>query len=412
MLIDRTSTGLHRRLALLPVGVLVLALLSACTLNNLPTGRAPANPAADQGLPQAQAQAPTQAQAQPTAPPGEGLAGQPEATRPGFTAPWQIPAEQQAVVKIVEQVRPAVVTVVNRLADQPGFGGEARGSGVIIDRDGHIVTNYHVIEGAGPDSLQVIFDNGDSAPAALVGGDTISDLAVLKVDGSMPAYAELGDSSQTRVGETVIAIGSALGDFRNTVTVGVISGLNRTLTRPDGVDMENMIQTDAAINHGNSGGPLVNLMGRVIGINTAVVRGSGVAGDVAEGLGFAIPVDTVRAISAELIRSGRVARPFLGVQSRPVNRLVSSYYDLRGPDGQLLTAGVLVERVVAGSAAEKAGLAPGDVILKINEFQLDEEHPLVNVLTRFRPGDKVRLTVVRDGKILQMEATLGTRPEQ
>jgi S1-C subfamily serine protease len=123
-------------------------------------------------------------------------------------------------------------------------------------------------------------------------------------------------------------------------------------------------------------------------------------------------VDTVRAISAELIRSGRVARPFLGVQSRPVNRLVSSYYDLRGPDGQLLTAGVLVERVVAGSAAEKAGLAPGDVILKINEFQLDEEHPLVNVLTRFRPGDKVRLTVVRDGKILQMEATLGTRPEQ
>jgi 2-alkenal reductase len=311
----------------------------------------------------------------------------------------------------VEQVRPAVVTVVNRLESQMGFGGEARGSGVIVDRDGHILTNYHVIEGAGSNSLEVIFDNGDSVPATLIGGDAISDLAVLKVDRRVPAFAKLGDSSLLRVGETVIAIGSALGDFRNTVTVGVVSGLNRTLTRPDGIVMENMVQTDAAINHGNSGGPLVNLSGEVIGINTAVVRG-GATGDVAEGLGFAIPVDTVKTISAELIKNGRVTRPFLGVQSRPMNRLIASYYELRGPDGNLLTTGVLVERVVEGSAAHRAGLRPGDVILKINEFALDEQHPLINVLTRFKPGDTVRLSVVRDGRLLELTATLGTRPEQ
>jgi len=146
------------------------------------------------------------------------------------------------------------------------------------------------------------------------------------VDARVPGFADLGDSSKLKVGETVIAIGSALGDFENTVTVGVVSGLNRTLQRDDGTNMENMIQTDAAINHGNSGGPLLNLSGQVIGINTAVVRNTGTTtgGDVAEGLGFAIPVDTARTVSSQLINNGKVARPYLGVSTQAVSKALSS----------------------------------------------------------------------------------------
>ena len=213
-------------------------------------------------------------------------------------APWQVPAEQQAVVKVVEQVGSAVVTVVNKLDSSQGFSGEARGSGVIIDPSGHIITNNHVVQGAAADGLSVIFSDGTNSPATLVGSDSISDLAVLKVDHDVTATVSLGDSDKLKVGETVIAIGSALGDFQNTVTVGVISGLKRTLQNADGTNMENMIQTDAAINHGNSGGPLLDLSGKVIGINSAVVRSTDTSGlssgDVAEGLGFAIPANTVK----------------------------------------------------------------------------------------------------------------------
>lgn len=324
---------------------------------------------------------------------------------------WQVPAEQQAVVQVVERISPAVVTVVNRIENNQGFGGEARGSGVIIDRDGRIITNNHVVEGARQGGLEVIFSNGDTAPAELVGADAISDLAVLKVDRQVPAFAELGDSTKTKVGETVIAIGSALGSFENTVTVGVISGLNRTL-RDVNINMENMIQTDAAINHGNSGGPLLNLSGQVIGINTAVVRGgTGTESDVAEGLGFAIPANTVKTVSSQLIENGQVRRPFLGVASRPISRMVASYYDLKDQNGNLLETGVLVEEVVAGSAAETAGVRVGDVITKINDSELSEDHPLINVLTNFQPGDKVKLTLIRNGRLLTLDATLSTRQE-
>jgi 2-alkenal reductase len=220
----------------------------------------------------------------------------------------------------------------------------------------------------------------------------------------------LGDSTKLRVGETVIAIGSALGDFQNTVTVGVISGLNRTLRGP-GINMENMIQTDAAINHGNSGGPLLNLSGEVIGINTAVVRGDGGLGsDVAEGLGFAIPAKTVRTVSDQLIKEGRVARPFLGVATRPITRQVASYYDLRDEEGKLLETGVLVDEVIRGSAAERIGMKAGDVLLMIDETALNEDHPLANVLTAYFPGDTVRVTILRNGKRQVLEAKLGERP--
>lgn len=333
-------------------------------------------------------------------------------TAPAQGGAWQVPAEQQAVVKVVDLVGPAVVTVVNKL-DQQGFQGEARGSGVIVDTQGRIITNNHVIEGATQGGLSVIFSNGESTPAQLVGRDSISDLAVLKVNHSVPAVAPLGDSSKLRVGETVIAIGSALGDFQNTVTVGVISGLGRTLEDSSGVRMDNMIQTDAAINHGNSGGPLLDLTGQVIGINSAVVRSTGSqtqGGDVAEGLGFSIPVNTVKAVSSQILQTGSVPRPFLGVGTKPVNRGIASYYDLKDQNGNLITSGALIIEVTKGAAAEKAGLQPGDVIMKIDNYSLDENQPLVSVLTHYKPGDKVTLSVLRAGKLLQVPLTLGTRP--
>jgi 2-alkenal reductase len=322
---------------------------------------------------------------------------------------WQLPAEKQVAVQVVERISPAVVTVVNSFQQQ-GLGGEASGSGVIIDAEGRIITNNHVVEGFTEGSVRVIFETGETAPAEVLGADPISDMAVLKVDVKVPAYATLGDSTKLRVGETVIAIGSALGDFQNTVTVGVISGLNRTLRGP-GINMENMIQTDAAINHGNSGGPLLNLSGEVIGINTAVVRGDGGLGsDVAEGLGFAIPAKTVRTVSDQLIKVGKVARPFLGVATRPITRQVASYYDLRDEEGRLLDEGALVDEVIRGSAAERIGIKPGDVLLSINDSILNEDHPLANILTAYSPGETVRVTILRNGKRQDFEVKLGERP--
>jgi 2-alkenal reductase len=323
---------------------------------------------------------------------------------------WQVPAERQAAVQVVEQLSPAVVTVVNHLNPQGGLAGESLGSGVIIDKSGRIITNNHVIEGAAQNGLEVIFSDGETAPATLLGTDTLSDIAVLKVDHQVQAVAELGDSSKLMVGETVIAIGSALGDFENTVTVGVVSGLNRTLQRDDGTNMENMIQTDAAINHGNSGGPLLNLSGQVVGINAAVVRGTtDSSGDVAEGLGFAIPVNTVKSVSNELIANGKVVRPFLGVSTIPVSKAISTYYDLKDENGNSLDTGVLVESVVPGSAAERAGLQALDVILQVESYTVDMGNPLINVLTNFKPGDNITIKLKRGGARQEVSVTLGTR---
>ena len=201
---------------------------------------------------------------------------------------------ETAVTKAVQTVGPSVVTVVGTIPGQQsifGFTGDSTstGSGVFISSDGYVLTNNHVIEGA--QQLQVIFADGSQQDATLVGTDQYSDLAVLKISGTVPAVAVLGNSDALNPGETVIAIGSPLGDFKNTVTVGVVSATGRSIDTGQGYTIDGLIQTDAAINQGNSGGPLVNLAGEVIAINTLIIRNSG-TGTVTEGLGFAIPINT------------------------------------------------------------------------------------------------------------------------
>jgi serine protease Do len=443
---SNNSPGTGIRRAFVPA-VLLAALIAApgCTLSNLRTDAGATPTVAATMMPTAPAQAATATPnatstattggiATPTASAGNSLAtpttGSSFATPTGGTgtpattptssgsgalatattgaAPLTgIPGAGEVFERVVDAVGPAVVTVVNKLDPQQGFAGEASGSGVVIDAKGYIVTNNHVV--ANNSALQVIFSDGRTVNATLVGSDDISDLAVLKVDGAVPGVATLGDSSKLRAGQMVIAIGSALGDFQNTVTTGVISGLNRKLQRDNGIPMEDLIQTDAAINHGNSGGPLLDLRGDVIGINTAVVRASG-QGDVAEGLGFAIPVNTVKTITGQLIAQGKVPRPYLGVNTRQVTPAMASYFGLRDESGALLDHGVVAVSITPGSPAETVGIRVGDVILDINGQRIDETNVLANLLTHFAVNDKVTLTVVRNSQTIKVPVTLTERP--
>lgn len=342
---------------------------------------------------------------------GASPAVQPTAEPPRpLPTPMPVPQEGPlTVAEVVQRVGPAVVTVINKLQTQPSPWGwpqespQASGSGVLVDPRGYIVTNYHVVEGAA--ELTVIFHDGTSKPARLVGHDyPFSDLAVIQVEGEGYPYAVLGNSDNILVGETVVAIGSALGDFRNTVTTGVVSGVGRTLKVSEDVSMEGMIQTDAAINHGNSGGPLVNLRGEVIGINTAIIRGSALSGDVAEGLGFSIPSNTARYVVEQLIARGKVVRPYLGIRSITVSRSLAAYYDLP------VDHGVYVREVIPDTPAAQAGIRRGDIITAIGGLTIDEDHPLINVLAHFETGQRVQVELNRNGQTLQVEVTLGERP--
>ena len=313
---------------------------------------------------------------------------------------------QDATVSAVRRAGPAVVTVITTLARQPGQRSQveptASGSGIILDKSGHILTNNHVIDGQ--QKITIIFANGEQAEAKLVGGDSLADLAVMKVDAPVPAVAVLGDSDALTPGEQVLAIGSALGDFRNTVTSGIVSGLGRRLP---GVDyrMEDLIQTDAAINHGNSGGPLVNLAGQVIGINVAIYRGSDVTGEgTVEGVGFAIPVDTAKIVAEQLISSGKVTRSYIGISYQMLTPQLASYYKVGQPQGAYVTS------VVANSPASKAGMQEQDIIVAIDDRALNDTNSLFATLLRYKPGDVVKLKIQRGAKEVTTQLTLGERP--
>jgi len=300
-------------------------------------------------------------------------------------------SENEALVAAVEKVKPATVTVLN----YDGISGGS-GSGVIIDKAGYIITNYHVVQGAR--RLEIIFSHGGGVPAQLVGSSAEFDLAVLKVEAQqVPAVANFGDSAALKQGERVAAIGSALGGFRNTVTSGVLSAHNRSLGDQDG-----LLQTDTPINHGNSGGPLINLNGEIVGINVMVLRAN-IGGDVAEGLGFSIPSNTVKMVAKQLIETGRVELPFLGIRYADLNPQLSMENSLPVVQGSLIT------EVLARTAADQAGLQAQDIILAVDGQMVDDAHPLRQLLLEHRVGEDVTLTVIRNSDKFDLTVTLGSR---
>lgn len=321
--------------------------------------------------------------------------------------------EDSAIIDTVKKTEPGVVTVVNTLQTQSGqfgrgsrpFGpnsapAEAEGSGVIIDQEGHIVTNAHVVDGAR--QLDVIFSDGTKTSAQLVGADSVSDIAVLKISGNVPAFVPLGDSNALQLGETVIAIGSPLGSYRGSVTVGVVSGVNRSVA---GTGQEGLIQTDAAINHGNSGGPLLNLAGQVIGINTLVVQNTN-SGDLAQGLGFAIPSNTVSTIAKQLIGQGKVVYPFIGITYSEITP------DSAAASNLPVQQGLVVEQVTPGSPASDAGIQVDDIITALDSTPIDQSHSLRTILFQHQPGDTVTLSVLRGSSTLSIKVSLTARPDQ
>jgi 2-alkenal reductase len=309
------------------------------------------------------------------------------------------------VVDTVKNVAPAVVTVLNTLQAPLGAGGllgenQASGSGVIISPEGYIVTNNHVVEGY--QKLQVIFLDGTPHDAELIGTDAFSDLAVIQIKDEVPASVSFGDSDALQPGETVIAIGSPLGTYKNSVTTGVVSALNRTVG-----PMEGLIQTDAAINHGNSGGPLINLRGQVVGINTLVVRGSSDVGDptdAAQGLGFSVPSKTVQHVSDQLIKDGEVRWPYLGVEYKMISR------ELAATENLPVLQGAVITNVPSSGPAASAGILEGDIITAVDGANITEESSLRQTLMQYDVGETVTITVLRDDEKTDVDVTLAKRP--
>jgi S1-C subfamily serine protease len=295
----------------------------------------------------------------------------------------------------------------------------ALGSGFVIGKSGHIVTNYHVVEGA--DTIEVGFSNRDTVKARIVGTDPSTDLAVLKVDVDARALTplRLGDSDRIRVGDSVVAIGNPLG-LERSVTAGIVSALHRPLMAPDNFTIDDVIQTDAAINSGNSGGPLIAANGRVIGVNTAIATGNtGAGGNI--GIGFAVPINTVRDVTSQLIDQGRVEHAFLGVEARPIDEEIADVFNLPVDEG------LLVVRVFKDSGADKAGLRAGttevvvagesyrlggDIIVEVDGKRAQTTEDLREAVSAKKPGDKVRIEAYRGEEKRNFDVTLGRRPQR
>jgi 2-alkenal reductase len=334
--------------------------------------------------------------------------------------------EQALLTELYRRVNPAVVSI-EVLADHPPVDGGApaqiqfaQGSGFLVDDQGHIVTNNHVVEDAS--EFQVRFFDGSLAVAELIGGDSGSDLAVLKVSELPPGVAplRLANSREVQVGQTAIAIGNPFG-LQNTLTVGVVSGVGRSIagpTSPGGgrFSIPNVIQTDAAINPGNSGGPLLNIRGEVIGVNTAIRSETGTF----EGVGYAVPANAVARVVPAIIANGRYEHPWMGIGMRDVDPLMARRFDLE------IRQGILITEVQPGSPAERAGLRGGDrredygglplllggdIITAVNGEPVRDGNELISYLElETSVGDTVTMTVVREGQEQQLEMTLGARP--
>jgi serine protease Do len=283
------------------------------------------------------------------------------------------------------------------------------GSGFLVSEDGYIVTNAHVVADAEA-TYTVFLSDGTKSDAQVVATDDMLDVAVLKIEGNDFQYLAFGDSTQIQPGQSVIAIGNALGEFKNTVSVGVVSGLSRSITAANtsgqSEQLTNIIQTDAAINPGNSGGPLLDLAGRVIGVNVAASVGT------AENIGFALPANAVKASVDSIREHGRVIRAYLGVRFIPINELVQTQNNLSVDYGALIIRGANNElAIIPGSPADKAGLEENDIILKVNDQMVDEEHLLNVLLSQKQVGESVKLRVLHDGDEKDVTVVLEEAPK-
>ena len=310
------------------------------------------------------------------------------------------------LASVVERVAPAVVQVIATVEQRNAFGqaveSASQGSGVFFNEDGYILTNNHVVEGAR--QVQIARADRPRVEAEVIGTDPRTDLAVLRVEPDEIenyTWVPLGDTDSMRIGDWVIAIGSPLG-FEGSVTQGIISAKNRSLPLDANLSLHDLVQTDAVINPGNSGGPLLNLNGEVIGINTAIIRGSIGNNQQAEGLGFAISMGTAKPVSDQLIENGRVIRPSLGVLIDDVTPVVAAELGLSVEEG------VLVTEVVPGSPAERAGIEANDVIVQIDDIPITSTSQLVRLVTlgEYEVGDTVTVTIVRSGTTMTFDVTL------
>ncbi len=311
-----------------------------------------------------------------------------------------------SIAEIAEKVSASVVSIVTSTKTTNYFGQDyesaAAGTGIIVTSDGYILTNKHVINGA--TDITVVLDDGTTYEDVEVAAtDPINDVAFLKIkDVSDLTPATLGDSKTVGVGQQVMAIGNALGEYQNTVTVGVISGTGRSVTATDGSKTEtltDMIQTDAAINSGNSGGPLVNAAGEVIGINTATSAS-------AENMGFAIPISSVKGMLAQLVESGKAERAYLGVYSAEITSEVAKAYNLPVSSGAYVYSSSSYSAVIKDSPAAKAGIKDKDIITAVNGVKVGAAGSLADLIGEYKPGDTVQLTVIREGNEIAVNVTL------
>lgn len=322
-----------------------------------------------------------------------------------------ITTDEERISRVAKKVSPSVVSIVTQASGRYEntnlyLPTQSAGTGIILSKDGYIMTNHHVVDGA-KDVMVILASGQEYSDVSVIGSDPLNDVAFLKVNNvNNLTPAQFGNSGDTRIGQQVVAIGNALGQFQTTVTSGIISAKGRPLvaSSKDGTGEErltDLLQTDAAINSGNSGGPLVDLSGRVIGMNTAI------AAD-ANGIGFAIPVNATRGMIEELLASGAVKRALLGVQYIDITPDVVTKYDLRVKKGALVNSGNSKNSATKDSSpAKKAGIKDGDIITKINTVEVGSNGSLSSIIGMYRPGDTVSVTIIRDGKSMTKRVMLG-----
>ena len=319
-----------------------------------------------------------------------------------------------SIADVASSVSKSVVSILTETRTTSWYGqsstSSAAGTGMIVTSDGYILTNKHVIDGA--NSIQVVLDDGETYDDVEVAGtDPLNDVAFLKIkDVSDLEAVKLGDSKTINVGQQVVAIGNALGQYQNSVTSGIISGVGRSITATDSSyttseTLTDMIQTDAAINAGNSGGPLVNAAGEVIGINTATTSD-------ANNIGFAIPISSVKGMLSSLIETGEASRAYIGVYYMSITSDIASTYNLPVTSGAYVYSSGYYSAVVSDSPAAKAGLKDKDIITAINGVKVGQGGSVSSIIGEYKPGDTIQFSILRGGKEMAINVTLGTYTEK